>query len=30
MWQLCNNGKIEGIDGAVDIDILYDAGIIKK
>lgn len=23
MWQLCNNGKVDGIDGAVDINILY-------
>ena len=23
MWQLCNDGKIEGIDNLVDIDILY-------
>lgn len=23
MWQLCNNGKIDGINGDVDIDILY-------
>lgn len=23
MWQLCDNGKIDGIDGAVDIDIMY-------
>ncbi len=23
MWQLCNNGKIDGIDGYVDIDIMY-------
>lgn len=23
MWQVCNNGKINGIDGYVDIDILY-------
>lgn len=23
MWQLCNDGKIEGIDSLVDIDILY-------
>ena len=23
MWQLCSDGKIEGIDGDVDIDILY-------
>ncbi len=22
MWQICNNGKIDGIDGPVDIDIL--------
>lgn len=23
MWQVCNNGKINGIDGYVDIDVLY-------
>jgi len=23
MWQLCDNGRIKGIDGYVDIDILY-------
>ncbi len=23
MWQLCNNGKIDGISGDVDIDVLY-------
>ncbi len=23
MWQLCDDGRIDGIDGAVDIDILY-------
>lgn len=23
MWQLCNNGRIAGIDGDVDIDLLY-------
>ena len=23
MWQLCNNGKIDGIDGYVDIDVMY-------
>lgn len=23
MWQLCNNGKINGIDGYVDINVLY-------
>lgn len=23
MWQLCNNGKIDGINGDVDIDIMY-------
>lgn len=23
MWQVCNNGKIEGIDGFVDIDVWY-------
>ncbi len=30
MWQLCNNGKIDGINGNVDIDVLYDTGIIKN
>jgi GH25 family lysozyme M1 (1,4-beta-N-acetylmuramidase) len=29
MWQLCDNGKIDGINGNVDIDILYDLSIIK-
>jgi len=29
MWQLCNNGKIDGINGNVDIDVLYDLNIIK-
>lgn len=24
MWQLCNNGKVDGINGYVDIDILYE------
>lgn len=23
MWQLCQNGKVDGIEGMVDIDILY-------
>ena len=23
IWQMCNNGKIEGINGDVDIDIMY-------
>lgn len=23
MWQLCSNGRIKGIDGDVDIDIMY-------
>ena len=23
MWQMCENGKIDGIDTLVDIDILY-------
>ncbi len=23
MWQLCNNGRVDGINGDVDIDILY-------
>lgn len=24
MWQLCNNGKIDGINGDVDINVLYN------
>lgn len=24
MWQLCSDGKVDGIDGNVDIDILYE------
>lgn len=24
MWQLCNNGVVPGIDGYVDIDVLYE------
>lgn len=24
IWQLCNNGRINGIDGDVDIDIMYN------
>lgn len=24
MWQLCNNGKIDGINGDVDINIMYN------
>ena len=23
MWQMCNTGRIDGINGDVDIDILY-------
>ena len=23
LWQICENGKVDGIKGAVDIDILY-------
>ena len=23
MWQMCDDGKIDGIEGYVDIDILY-------
>ena len=23
MWQLCSNGKVDGINGNVDIDIMY-------
>lgn len=26
MWQLCDNGKVDGIDTHVDIDILYEKG----
>mgnify|MGYP004480968831 CR=1 FL=1 len=22
IWQICENGKVDGIDGAVDIDIM--------
>ena len=25
MWQLCNNGRISGINGDVDIDIMYNS-----
>ena len=25
LWQVCNDGKIDGIDGYVDIDILYQS-----
>ena len=24
MWQLCNNGKVDGINGMVDIDVWYE------
>lgn len=24
MWQLCNNGKVPGINGYVDIDVMYE------
>lgn len=24
LWQLCENGKIDGIEGAVDIDVMYE------
>lgn len=24
LWQLCENGKIDGIDGAVDINVMYE------
>ena len=27
MWQLCNNGRIDGITGDVDIDIMYKKGL---
>ena len=30
MWQLCNNGRIDGINGDVDINVLYDTNMIKK
>lgn len=23
LWQICDNGKVEGINGAVDVDIMY-------
>ena len=23
MWQLCDDGKIDGVEGFVDIDIMY-------
>ncbi len=23
LWQLCNNGRVEGIEGEVDIDVMY-------
>ena len=23
MWQRCDTGKVNGINGAVDVDILY-------
>ena len=23
LWQLCENGEIDGIDGSVDIDVMY-------
>ena len=23
IWQLCDNGKIDGIDGLVDINVMY-------
>ena len=23
MWQICNNGKIDGIDGYVDVNVMY-------
>lgn len=25
VWQLCNNGKIDGIDGYVDINVMYNS-----
>ena len=24
MWQVCSDGKIDGIDGYVDIDVMYE------
>jgi GH25 family lysozyme M1 (1,4-beta-N-acetylmuramidase) len=30
MWQLCDDGRIDGINGAVDINVLYDFNIIKE
>ena len=27
MWQMCDDGKIDGIDGYVDIDILYKGDV---
>ena len=24
IWQMCNNGQIDGINGDVDIDIMYN------
>lgn len=29
MWQLCENGKIDGIKGNVDINVLYDVTLIR-
>lgn len=29
MWQLCENGKIDGIKGNVDINVLYDVALIR-
>lgn len=25
LWQLCDNGKIDGIEGTVDIDVMYES-----
>jgi GH25 family lysozyme M1 (1,4-beta-N-acetylmuramidase) len=24
IWQICDNGKVDGIEGTVDIDILFE------
>ncbi len=29
MWQLCQDGRIDGINGAVDINVLYDKSIFN-
>ena len=25
VWQLCNDGQVEGIEGAVDINVMYES-----